>query len=119
MPDDPPDRPAFGPDQIVTVFRSRLRPDNEAAYHDHAARMAELARTMPGLVEFKSFTADDGERVTLVTFADAGSQNAWGSHPDHRDAQRHGRSDYYAEYSLQICRALRVSTFRHQAGAVS
>ena len=80
--------------QVVTVFRSRLRTD-AAAYPDHAARISALARTMPGYVEHKVFTADDGERVTLVTFADRPVHDAWGSEPEHRDAQRTGIRDYY------------------------
>jgi heme-degrading monooxygenase HmoA len=75
------------PGQVVTAFRSRLRPDADA-YPEHAARMSKLARTMPGYVEHKVFTAEDGERVTLVTFADRPSHDAWGRHPEHREAQR-------------------------------
>jgi heme-degrading monooxygenase HmoA len=52
--------------QVLTVFRSRLRAD-AAGYADHAARMSALARTMPGYVDHKTFVADDGERVTVVT----------------------------------------------------
>ena len=87
--------------QVVTVFRSRLRADAHA-YPEHAARMSELARTMPGYVEHKVFTAEDGERVTLVTFADRDSHEAWGRHPEHREAQQAGVRDYYEEYSISV-----------------
>jgi len=89
------------PGQVVTVFRSRLRADADG-YPDHAARMSALARTMPGYVEHKVFTADDGERVTLVTFEDRSSHDAWGRHPEHREAQRAGRRGYYKEYSISV-----------------
>ncbi len=58
--------------QIVTVFRNRLNPGAVDAYSADLAVVAELARSMPGFVETKTFTADDGERATIVTFADAG-----------------------------------------------
>ena len=89
------------PGHVVTVFRSRLRSDADA-YPDHAARMSALARRMPGYVEHKVFTAEDGERVTLVTFADRPSHDAWGRHPEHREAQRAGVRDYYEEYSISV-----------------
>lgn len=101
--------PEFRPGQIVTVFRNRLKPGHEDDYYGTAAEIARLARTMPGLVEFKSFTADDGERVTVVTFDDEETQRTWRQHADHRAAQRRGRAEFYAEYSLQICRTLRTS----------
>lgn len=87
--------------QVVTVFRSRLRPDT-TAYTDHAQRMSDLARTMPGYVDHKIFTADDGERVTVVTFADRESHDRWRDHPDHRAAQRAGIRGYYSHYSIQV-----------------
>jgi heme-degrading monooxygenase HmoA len=89
------------PGQVVTVFRSRLRPDADA-YPDHAARMSSLARTMPGYVEHKVFVAEDGERVTLVTFADRPSHDAWARHPEHRQAQAAGVRKYYEEYSISV-----------------
>jgi heme-degrading monooxygenase HmoA len=89
------------PGQVVTVFRSRLRSDADA-YPEHAARMSALARSMPGYVEHKSFTAEDGERVTLVTFADRPAHDAWARHPEHREAQRAGVRDYYEEYSISV-----------------
>jgi len=97
--------------QVVTVFRSRLRPEAIDEYEPRAAEMFSLAHTMPGLVDVKSFTADDGERVTLVTFADAETQRAWREHPDHRLAQQAGRNRFYAEYSIQVCDCTRVRTF--------
>lgn len=90
------------PGQIVTVFRNRLREDNREAYAEHAARMSELARSMPGYVEHKTFTADDGERVTLATFADRESQERWARDPEHRAAQRAGVESYYEEYSISV-----------------
>lgn len=91
------------PPQAVTVFRSRLRPDSGADYHDTAARMLELARAMPGFVDFKIFEADDGERVSIITFATLEDQRAWRDHPEHRLAQRLGRERFYASYSITVC----------------
>ena len=87
--------------QVMTVFRSRLRAD-ASAYADDAAAIAALARAMPGYVEHKAFSAPDGERVTLVTFADRASHDAWRDHPDHRATMRRGIADYYDEYSIQV-----------------
>ena len=97
--------------QVMTVFRSRLADAAAEAYGEHLVRMSELARTMPGYVEHKSFLAADGERVTLVTFADRASHNAWRDHPDHRAAQRAGVSAYYDEYSVSVGTVDRASHF--------
>lgn len=67
-----------------------------------AAEMTDLARGMPGFVDAKTFSSDDGERVTIVTFADREFHNAWRDHPRHREAIRRGIDDFYATYSIQV-----------------
>ena len=98
--------------QVVTVFRNRLNPDAIDAYAADLAVVAELARQMPGFVETKTFTADDGERATIVTFADVESHNAWRDHPRHREAQRRGISDYYTHYTIAVGTTSYASSFR-------
>lgn len=101
----------FAAGQIVTVFRSRLRPDGAEEYGSTAPAVLELALGMPGLVDVKSFAADDGEHVTIATFADEDSQRAWREHAEHRLAQRAGRERFYAEYTLQVCETVRTRAF--------
>jgi heme-degrading monooxygenase HmoA len=87
---------------VVTIFRNRLLDDAAGEYRDTAAEMSRLARAMPGYVEHKAFTADDGERVTIVTFVDRASHDAWRDYPDHRAAQAAGVDRFYAEYAIQV-----------------
>ncbi|HVX71007.1 MAG TPA: antibiotic biosynthesis monooxygenase [Mycobacteriales bacterium] len=103
--------PEFTAQQIVTVFRSRLMPDADPQYVEHAEQMSDLVQTMPGYVDHKSFTARDGERVTIVTFADRDSHEAWRLQADHVEAQRAGIATYYDTYSLQVATVDKVSRF--------
>jgi heme-degrading monooxygenase HmoA len=103
--------PSFAPGQIVTVFRNRLHEANVARYGERAEEIHALALTMPGLVDVKTFTADDGERVTIATFADAEAQRAWREHDEHRAAQLEGRADFYDAYTLQVCETVRARGF--------
>ncbi|GAA4693738.1 antibiotic biosynthesis monooxygenase [Nocardioides nanhaiensis] len=100
------------PGQVITVFRSRLRPEGAEAYAEHAERMSALARTMPGYVEHKVFTAPDGERVTLVTFADAEGHRTWAEDAEHRAAQRAGVEGYYEQYSIAVGTVERAHAWR-------
>ena len=96
---------------VVTVFRSRLDPANVDEYYETAGRMSEMAQSMPGHISHKTFVAEDGERVTIVEFADAASQEAWRTRLEHVQAQQKGRREYYTEYKLQVCEVLRESVF--------
>jgi heme-degrading monooxygenase HmoA len=88
--------------QIITVFRNRLAEAGTEEYAALSPHMLALARNMPGFVDAKTFTATDGERVTVVIFADRPSHEAWRDHPEHRAAQRRGVEEFYDEYSIQV-----------------
>jgi heme-degrading monooxygenase HmoA len=72
---------------VITVFRSRLRPDAAAnGYAELAARMESRARAMAGFIDFKTFIATDGERVSIITFDTWDHHRAWRDDPEHRAA---------------------------------
>jgi heme-degrading monooxygenase HmoA len=93
---------SFAEGQVITIFRSRRRPDSELDYQRVVAAMEAAARKMPGFVDFKTFAAEDGEKVSLVTFATPATQQAWRDDPRHRRAQQQGRDQFYDEYSIQV-----------------
>lgn len=98
---------------MVTVFRSRLRPEAEVEYSEWAARMNALAVEMPGYVSHKGFTAEDGERVTIVEFESEDAQQAWSRHPEHIQAKVKGKKEFYSEYRIQVCTVVRESRANH------
>jgi len=100
---------------LVVVFRSRLSAEAGADYSDMAAEMLATAREMPGFVEFKSFKADDGERVSLVYWQDQETMAAWRSHPRHRIAQGSGRGKWYSEYRIEVAEVVRENRFERPA----
>jgi heme-degrading monooxygenase HmoA len=97
-----PTEPHFAQGQVMTVFRSRRRDSVEAAYLEVAEEMESAARATAGFVDFKSFVAEDGERVSLVTFDSLAAHQAWRDDPRHRQAQQRGRDEFYLEYSIQV-----------------
>ncbi len=96
---------------IVTVFRSRLREERRTEYEVWAHEMEDLAHTMPGFISIKTFRADDGERVSIVEFANWEALKNWAHHPRHREAQRLGREKFYLEFHLQSGEVTRESHF--------
>ena len=93
---------------VVTVFRIHLRPGIDlAALEALGLRMYELASAMPGFVSYKDFTATDGENVSIVEFEDEASLLAWRQHPQHVEAQRRGREEFFADFHIQVCSPLR------------
>ena len=102
---------------IITIFRSRLDPAQETSYAAMSKAMAALVNAMPGLISYKSFEAKDGERVTIVEFADEASHDAWRDQPQHRQAMALGKSTFYETYKVQVCELLRESSYARDAQA--
>ena len=96
---------------VVAIFRSRLRPEHAEEFGALAPKILDLASSMPGFRSYKSFTADDAERVSIIEFESLQHLEAWRDHPEHRKAQQLGRARFYAEYELQICEPIRASSF--------
>lgn len=96
---------------VVIVFRSRLAPGHDQEYGATAKRMIELASAMPGFISIKTFSAEDGERLSLIEFESEESAAAWRNHPEHEQAQKRGREAFYLAYSIQVCREIRAYGF--------
>jgi heme-degrading monooxygenase HmoA len=96
---------------VIVIFRSRLRYPCSEEYLRTAQRMHDLAAAMPGFLSIKTFTAQDGERVSLVEFESEEALAAWREHPEHRRAQQRGREAFYSEYQIQVCQPHRAYSF--------
>jgi len=96
---------------VVVIFRSRLSAEAGEDYSEMAVEMLASAKEMPGFVEFKSFKADDGERVSLVYWQDHETMAAWRNHPRHRVAQADGRSKWYSSFRLEVTDLVRETKF--------
>lgn len=100
---------------IVTVFRSRLKDEGRAEYMALAPSVSAMAASMPGYRSHKVFTAEDGERVTIVEFEDEASQRNWSLNAAHVEAKKLGRQRFYSEYSIQVCSVMRESRFAERS----
>lgn len=88
----------------LVIFRNRKRADiDAAAYGADAARMEQLAQTMPGFISFKSYTAEDGEVIALSEWDSAEAALNWRRQGEHAVVQGKGRAQYYQDYTLFTC----------------
>jgi heme-degrading monooxygenase HmoA len=97
---------------FLVLFRNRKRADIDAdAYIHDAVAMEALAHEQPGLLLFRSYTADDGEVLSMSEWEDAASAQAWSRNAEHLLVQRRGRDEYYESYTLYTCDSPRVQRF--------
>jgi heme-degrading monooxygenase HmoA len=74
--------------------------------------MKSLAEQIPGFIAIKTFTAPDGERISIVEFETLEAHQAWRDHPEHKEAQRFGRKRFYSEFSIQVMENPRLYSYK-------
>jgi heme-degrading monooxygenase HmoA len=99
---------------IIVLFRFKLVANPEG-YNAMSNEMDVLAKRMPGLIDVKSYTATDGERLTIVWWEDAETLKQWREQERHRVAQHQGRQQWYEYYKIEVAEVTRTSRFKRQA----
>ena len=101
---------------VVILFRSKLTPAAGQDYLDMGTEMEKRVRTMPGLLDFKYYTAEDGERLTVVWFKDRETLEQWRQDERHLVAKKTGRENWYEYYKLEVAEVYRESRFEREGG---
>jgi heme-degrading monooxygenase HmoA len=74
-------------------------------YAETAARMEELATEQPGYLGFES--ARSGLGIAVSYWATDDDARAWKQVAEHAEAQRRGRTQWYADYRVRVARVER------------
>ena len=96
---------------IVILFRSKLTPAAGVDYAQTSDALESYVKTRPGFLDVKSFTAEDGERLTVVWWKNRETLEAWRTDVRHMSAQRTGRERWYEYYNMEVAEVFRESKF--------
>jgi heme-degrading monooxygenase HmoA len=96
---------------LIVLFRSRLTPEAANGYAEMAEQMSKLARSSPGFIAEKGFTAADGERLTVVWWENEETLKQWRNNAQHLIAQKTGREKWYEYYKLEVAQVVRTNNF--------
>ena len=96
---------------IVILFRSKLTAAAGADYTAMNNDLSEYVKSRPGFVDFKSFKAEDGERLTIVWWRDRETLEQWRRDLRHMEAKKLGRQKWYQYYKIEIAEVYRQSDF--------
>jgi len=93
------------------LFRSKLTEQAGEDYQAMNAELETLVRQNPGFIDVKSYTAQDGERLTVVWWRDEQSLAEWRNLARHREAQNTGRQKWYEHYNIEVASVVRSRSF--------
>ena len=95
------------PPYYAVIFTSRRTAD-DPAYDTMAAAMVRLAGQQEGFLGLESARGADGTGITVSYWRDEESIRRWKADAAHREAQRRGREEWYADYRVRVCRVERA-----------
>jgi heme-degrading monooxygenase HmoA len=95
------------PPYYAVIFTSR-RTDGDRGYAAMAERMVALAAQQPGFLGVESARGADGLGITVSYWRDEAAIAAWKGQVDHQQAQRAGKTTWYADYQVRVARVERA-----------
>ena len=78
--------------------------------------METLLRSMPGFVDVNGYASAHGDEIGMVRFESLATLRTWREHPEHREAQARGRSEFYASYRIEVAEVVRAYEFTSDGG---
>ncbi len=91
----------------AVIFTAR-RAEGDHGYADAAARMEELARTMPGYLGFESARDEDGFSIAISYWETEEAITNWKQSAEHLEAQHNGRAKWYKDYKVRVSKVERA-----------
>jgi len=97
------------PPYWAVIFTSRRTGGDDVAYTRTAARMEQLAQTIPGYIGIESARGPDGTGITVSYWDSEEAIAEWRDHPEHLIAKERGRAEWYEQWELRVARVERAS----------
>ena len=72
-----------------------------------AARMVELAQTMPGYLGIEAARNADGFGITVSYWESEEAIANWKKNAEHLEAQRRGRAEWYSQFEVRVAKVER------------
>jgi len=100
------------PPYYAVIFTSeRTLGDN--GYGKMAEKMVELAHQQQGFLGVESVRDQNGIGITVSYWESLESIKKWKEHVSHKAAKEKGKSDWYKQYGLRICKVERDNFFEN------
>ena len=95
----------------AVIFSSIRTEGDVAAYEEAAERMMERVQDQPGFLGVETASGEGGLGMTVSYWDSLDSIAAWRAHAEHSQVRTRGRSGWYGEYRLRVCKVERETSF--------
>lgn len=97
----------MNPSNYYAVIFTSEKAEFTEGYDEMAKAMEELAMKQPGFIGFDSIRGADGKGITVSYWKTEQHIQDWKENAAHKVAQEKGRRQWYANYSVRVCKVER------------
>lgn len=101
------------PPYYAVIF-SAQRTVGDDGYSDAAARMEQLAATMPGYIGIESARDEAGFGITVSYWESEEAIRNWKREAEHLEAQRRGVENWYLDYMVRVAKVERAYSMKQR-----
>jgi len=94
----------------AVIFSSR-RTEGDNGYNGMAEAMEQLAARQPGFLGVESVRDASGAGITVSYWSSLEAIHNWKQNESHQIAQGKGKSDWYENYTVRICKVEKEYSF--------
>lgn len=93
----------------VVIFEVQPKPGCEQDYLAIAQQLRTELENIDGFISIERFASltNEGKILSLSFWRDEAAVKHWREHPPHREAQRRGREEIFAEYRIRVGHVVR------------
>jgi len=94
---------------IAVIFEVRIKEGKQEEYLQIAARLREHLVKVDGFISIERFSSlsEDGKLCSLSFWEDEASIKQWREFGLHRQAQKKGKSDIFADFRIRVAEVVR------------
>lgn len=93
---------------FAVIFKTKRQLPMPQEYGDLNRQLAELAKSQPGFIKSESVADTNGNGISVVYWEALDAIRAWKENPLHLYAQHKGKTEWYKDYSVEICEIIRA-----------
>lgn len=87
----------------AVIFTS-IKKKSAFGYEEMAKNMIDISSSQPGFMGMHSLRGDDGFGITISYWKTLADIKGWKKNKDHIEAQQKGKSEWYKNYHVLICK---------------
>lgn len=93
--------------EYAVIFKTKRQLPMPDAYIEMSHHLVERVSKLPGFLKIDSVADTEGRGISVSYWSSLEAIKKWKEEPLHLEAQKKGHSEWYLDYTVEICEILK------------